>query len=87
MTEDPFVVTVHGGFTEDGFWLIDAKLEWPDGPPTNGTVERGRGLLALLEAIAREGQRGRSLGARKVRVHYEGHDKIAGMVSIPDDAS
>src|SRR6266540_1736709 len=42
----PFTVTVHSGFTEDGCWLIDARLEWPAGPPLDGTVERGRGLMA-----------------------------------------
>jgi len=38
-----------------------------------GSDLMGHGRLALLAAIAREGTRGRSLGAVRVRVHMSGH--------------
>jgi hypothetical protein len=81
MADDPFTVTIHSGFTEDGIWTIDARLEWLHGPPANGTELRGRGLMALLHAIATEGQRGRSLGARKVDIRMQGHEEIASSAS------
>ncbi len=78
MTEDaPFTISVEAGFDEDGIWVIDARLSCPDGMvPPFGSSLLGLGRLALLEAIAREGWRGRSLGAKRVRVHLEGHDQV-----------
>jgi hypothetical protein len=75
MSDLPYVVSVHGSLNEDGFWVIDARLMWPQGPPRLGTTNLGEGLMALLKAIADEGQRGRSLGATKVKVHLAGHDQ------------
>ena len=70
----PFTVTCHAGFDEDGVWLIDARLSWRDGPPPLGSSLLGRGRLAMMRAIAKAGLQGRSLGARKVQVHMEGHE-------------
>ena len=73
----PFTVAVDAGFAEDGVWVIDTRLAYRDGAPPLGSELIGRGRLALLEGIAREAQRGRSLGAARVRVHLEGHDRIS----------
>jgi hypothetical protein len=74
MSDLPYIVSVQGALTDDGFWLIDAHLHWPQGPPPLGTENLGKGLMALLKAIADEGQRGRSLGVSKVKVRIQGHD-------------
>ena len=81
---DPFRVSVEAAFTEDGVWLIDACLKFRDGPPPVGSELLGLGRIALLEGIAREGQRGRSLGATKVRVRLDADERIreVGMVEI-----
>jgi hypothetical protein len=85
MSDLPYIVSVHGTFTDEGFWFIDARLHWPQGPPAIGTENLGKGLMALLKAIADEGQRGRSLGATKVQVHIEGHDRHASPLDSPSD--
>jgi len=81
---DPFSVSVEAAFTEDGVWLIDARLGFRDGPPPMGSELLGLGRIALLEAIAREGQRGRALGATKVRVRLDADDRVreVGMIEI-----
>lgn len=66
----PFIVSVHGGFNEDGVWFIDARLRFPGRRKVVGALF-GRGLHALLEAIYREERRGREQGALWVRVHLE----------------
>ena len=77
-TDAPFTISVEAGFDESGIWVIDARLTWRDGVvPPLGSRLLGLGRLALLEAIAREGWRGRSLGATRVRVHMEGHDRVS----------
>lgn len=72
--EKSFTVTVHSCFTEDGTWSIDVRLDFHDGPPPLGSTLLGVGRVALLQAIKREGQRGRALGAKKVRVRMEGQN-------------
>ena len=73
----PFTVSVDAEFTEDGVWIIDARLKFRDGaPPRIGSNLLGEGRLALLEAIAREGLRGRALGATKVEVRLDTGDSI-----------
>jgi hypothetical protein len=67
---DPFTLTVHGGFNDDGVWFIDARLSFP-GSRKVGSPLFSRGRRALLEAIFREERRGRELGALWVRVHLE----------------
>lgn len=69
----PYTVSVESGFSEDGIWVIDARLDWRDGLPPEGSELIGHGRLALLTGIAREGARGRALGATRVRVHMVGH--------------
>ena len=81
--ERPFTVAVEAGFTEDGTWLIDARLRFHEGPPALGSDLLGEGRLALLAGIGREVKRGRALGAARVHVHMEGHDEVG--VS-PDDS-
>ena len=73
---DPFTVSVEAAFAEDGVWLIDARLKFRDGPPQLGSDLLGEGRIALLQAIAREAERGRVLGANKVRVHMDGHEGV-----------
>jgi hypothetical protein len=69
---DPFTVSAEGCFTEDGVWLIDARLRFRGGaPPKVGSALLGEGRCALHEAIAREGARGRALGATKVEVRLD----------------
>ena len=68
---DPFTVSVHAGFNEDGLWVIDARLEFRDGAPPPSDRLIGEGRLALLAEIMREGQRGRSLGATKARLRMD----------------
>ena len=75
---DPFTVTCHAGFDDSGFWLIDVRISWRDGMPRQGSRLLGEGRIAMLTAIHREAQHGRSLGAMKVRVHMEGHSKLLG---------
>lgn len=72
-----FTVSVEAAFTEDGIWLIDARLWFREGaPPKVGSNLLGEGRCALLEAIAREGARGRALGATKVQVRLGTGDGI-----------
>jgi hypothetical protein len=71
--EPPFTITCHAGFDDSGFWLIDARITWRNGMPPQGSQALGEARMAMLIAIAREAQRGRSLGAMKVHVHMEGH--------------
>jgi hypothetical protein len=82
MSDLPYIVTAHGALTEDGFWVIDARLMWPQGPPRPGTTNRGEGLMALLKAIADERQRGRCLGASKVKVRLAGHDQFEPPINL-----
>lgn len=62
-----FELSVTSGFTEDGEWLIDIRADQQIPPD----VDLGAFRLAVLEVIAREGQRGRSLNAERVRVHLD----------------
>jgi len=68
---EPFTVSVHAGFDEGGVWVIDARLTFRDGAPPPGDQLIGKGRLALLTEIMREGQRGRSLGATKARLQMD----------------
>jgi hypothetical protein len=83
----PFTIVVEAGFAEDGVWVIDARLEFRDGRPQEGDVLLGRGRLALLEAITREGARGRALGAIRVRVRMSGHDTESITIGEPEPRS
>ena len=81
---DSFTVSVEAGFSEDGIWVIDARLDWRDGLPPEGSELIGHGRLALLKAIAREGARGRTLGATRARVHMSGHHTEDVTLGEPD---
>jgi hypothetical protein len=83
----PFTIAVDAGFAEDGVWVIDARLEFRDGRPQEGDGLLGRGRLALLEATAREGARGRALGAMRVRVRMSGHDTESITIGEPESRS
>ena len=73
------------GFTEDGTWLIDARLRFRESPPPKvGSTVLDEGRCALREAITREGARGRALGATKIQVRMDAGDGIrdVGLVEI-----
>ncbi len=84
---DPFTVSVEAGFAEDGIWRIDARLRFRDGSAPLGSDLLGEGRLALLAGITREGLRGRSLGAKIVRVHLDTGDRVrdVGLMEIIAD--
>lgn len=68
-TQPDFTVSVGGAFKEDGVWVIDTAVTYREGL----SAERRQALLgevrvALLKGIAREGARGRALGARRAHV-------------------
>ena len=71
-TEPEFRVSVDGAFDEAGTWVIDTEVTFPAGL---GATERerlvGEARLGLLMGIAQEAQRGKALGASKVRVHLD----------------
>jgi len=76
--EKDFITQVTGSMGDDGIWEIDATVTFRSGlDPQPGDELLGAGRLALLQGIVREGLRGRSLGATRVRVRME----IAGRVS------
>ncbi len=78
-----FTVTVESGFSEDGVWTFDRRVRFQDGktPPLGGRL-LGEGRAALLVGIAKEGLRGRSLGATLVHVVMDAGD---GPVDIPPE--
>ena len=56
----PFTVNVEADFSEDGVWLIVARLRFRDGArPRDGSSLLEEGRRVLRDAIAREGARGR----------------------------
>ena len=67
-SDSPFTVTVHGGFAEDGVWVINAWLRFHGRVPTIGEDLLGEARLELLKEIIREGLCGRRLGATQARV-------------------
>ena len=82
--DSPFTVSVQAGFAEDGVWTIDARLRFHDGKtPPLGSRLLGEGRIALLKAIHREGLRGRTLGATRVRVRMDAGD---GPVELSPDS-
>ena len=84
MTKDPFTITCHSGFNEEGVWTIDVRLHFRGSPPPLGSALLGAGRIALLQVIAREAQRGRALGATKVKYRMEGQDGAGPISDIPD---
>ena len=72
-SEEPtFTVSVEGAFDDDGAWIIDAKASFRD--DLDGIARRallGDVRVALLEGIAREGKRGRIMGATRAMVLYD----------------
>src|SRR5687767_14067065 len=67
----PFVVTCAAQFRDDGVWIIQATLRFRDGRPADASDLLAEGRLALLQAIVREGLRGRTLGATDARVFMD----------------
>lgn len=70
-SDPPFTIDCSAGFRNDGVWVIQATLRFPDGRPSDGSPLLGHGRLALLEAIAQAGLRGRSKGATTARVFLD----------------
>jgi len=75
-----FTVHVEGHLVQSGVWRINAVLRFHGAAPEPGDRLLGEGRLALLEGIAREGLRGRALGATQVRVCMD----VAGQISEID---
>ena len=69
----PFIVTCAAQFQDDRVWIIQATLRFREGRPEESSLLLAEGRLALLEAIALEGLRGRSLGATQARVFMDEH--------------
>ncbi len=81
MADNPFTFSVEAGFSEDGIWILDARLQWCDGVvPADGSQLLGEGRLALLERIAREAMHGRALGAKSIQLHLNTGDICSDMV-------
>ena len=71
---EPFKLAIHSGFSEDGIWQIDCRLEWRDGTvPPDGSKLLGEGRVAMMGAIVQAGLEGRRLGARRVHCSLVGH--------------
>ncbi len=78
-----FAVVVEAGFSEEGIWVIDARVKYQGGKsPAVGSRLLGEGRLALLAGITKEGQRGRSLGATRIKVLMDAGD---GPVDLPPE--
>jgi hypothetical protein len=78
MPDRDLTVTCHGHLVANGVWRIEARVRFRgDVNPRPGDEFLGRGRLALLEAVAREGARGRALGATSVRVRMQVGDDVS----------
>lgn len=78
-----FTVFVEAAFSEDGVWIMEARLQYRDGKtPPLGSRLLGEGRNALLVGIAKEGLRGRTLGASRVKVTMDAGD---GPVDLPPE--
>ena len=66
----PFVITTDAAFTEKGVWLIEIQLRLTTtAEPISVILDKAR--PALTQGIVIEALRGRSLGAKSIRVHLE----------------
>ena len=71
-TSPEFTVAVEGAFDEAGVWVITTRVTFRRKVSEKRRAELvGAARLELLEGIAREGLRGRSLGAKEVRVSLD----------------
>jgi hypothetical protein len=73
-TKPPFTVHTDACFDEDGVWQIEARVTYRDRVPGPGDQLLGEARLSLLMGIARQGLRGRALGATRVIVHLDAGD-------------
>ena len=89
MADPDFTVTCDSHLVANGVWSIDVRVRFRDGQPAPEDVLLGRARLAVIEAMLREGARGRALGATKARVHMEVGDHISNfdLGNVPDFAS
>ena len=73
MDEQPgFTVMVEGAFDEDGVWEIDTAVRYRAGlTPERRAALLGHVRVELLRGIAREGARGKTLGARRAHVRLD----------------
>src|SRR5262245_59735591 len=67
--DETFRLVVTSAMTADGIWVIHFNVEVPDS--SAGEIDLGKLRLAVVEALKREGLRGRSLGATGVLVHLD----------------
>ena len=66
----PFSISSDSAFTEEGVWLIEVHLRFTaTSEPASVILDKAR--PALTDSILKEALRGRSLGAKAMRVHLE----------------
>lgn len=71
------MVTIDSRFVAPQVWRIDATLRFGQGlAPQPGDELYDRGRVALVEAIVREGIRGRALGATTFRARLDASGTI-----------
>ena len=69
-TARPFIITSDSAFTDEGVWLIDVQLRITTiSEPVSVILDSAR--PALTDSLLQEALRGRSLGAKSIRVHLE----------------
>jgi hypothetical protein len=72
-----FSINTDAAFTEDGVWLIAARLRFGRRTMRQiGTVVRAEARLSLLTALTREALRGRALGATNIRVSLDAGGRV-----------
>ncbi len=78
-TIPPFTISSDSAFNEEGVWLIEVHLRFTkSSEPASLILDKAR--PALTDSILKEALRGRSLGARSMRVHLETGRHVADFV-------
>ena len=70
-------------FRTDGVWVITLAISYRDGMPPEGSELLGQARAAVLQGLLDAGIKGRTLGARNVRVFL---DDGSGVVTEFDPA-
>lgn len=70
----PFVITIQVEITEQGVWLIHARVRFREGVPPRKSPRLRQARQALWREIEREKARGKKLGVTRIRVHVKASD-------------